>query len=64
VRLGIKEDDVLISVNGQRVDGADSIRRALRQVQEGSNVNVEVARPGEGRLTLEARKGPRDRRSV
>jgi len=63
-RLGILEDDVLLSINGKTIQGVDTIKNALRATRGSDTVTVEVARAEKGRLSLEARKHTGLRRNM
>jgi len=57
-RAGLKEDDVVISYQGERVESAASLRRFVRETPAGRNVSVGVIRDGSERtfkVTIENR---------
>lgn len=58
-RAGIEVGDVITSVDGNRVDTASDVSRAIRRKKGGETAEVEVARGGASRkmkVTLEERK--------
>lgn len=57
-RLGVKEGDVLLTINGRRVDGPETIRKALRATKKDGTVTVEVGRGEEGKVELSTTRNP------
>jgi len=57
-RLGLKADDVLLTINSWAIDEVLDVRRALGRLRGEDTVKLEVFRPGQGKVTLEARKAP------
>ncbi|HVN93787.1 MAG TPA: PDZ domain-containing protein [Terracidiphilus sp.] len=45
-QVGLKVNDVVIAVNGQNVDNADTLRRMLRELPPGSKISLEISRDG------------------
>lgn len=45
-KAGLREHDVILSVNGTQVDGEDQLRRLLRELQPGRSVAMLVCRNG------------------
>ncbi|HXG67862.1 MAG TPA: PDZ domain-containing protein [Blastocatellia bacterium] len=45
-KAGLKENDVIVSFNGRRVDSVRELQRLLGETPEGRNVSVEVVRGG------------------
>lgn len=62
-KAGIKEHDVILSVNGEKVESVEQLRRIIREIPGGRVVSIEVSRAGQT-LTLKAqlaeRKGMED----
>ena len=46
-KAGLKVHDVVLEMNGQRVEGADQLRRMLRETPPGHTVNFVVSRDGQ-----------------
>lgn len=46
-RLGLERWDVLVTFNGQPLDGVETLRRALGEVTEGEGIEVEIVRRGQ-----------------
>ena len=57
-RVRLRDGDLLLTVNGERLVGPDALATALREVRPGDPVRVEVLRDGE-RLRREVRTAPR-----
>jgi PDZ domain-containing protein len=57
-RLGLRPDDVLLSMNGQPIQGVESIKQTLGSLSGSDAVMVDVARGHNERLTLKTRKSP------
>jgi membrane-associated protease RseP (regulator of RpoE activity) len=45
-RVGLKVNDVVMKLNGQAVEGAEQLRRMLREIPAGRKVSLEVSRDG------------------
>jgi serine protease Do len=45
-RVGLKVNDVVLQLNGQTVEGAEQLRRMLREIPAGRKVNLEISRDG------------------
>ena len=45
-QIGLKVNDVVIKLNGQAVEGAEQLRRMLREIPAGRTVNLEISRDG------------------
>jgi serine protease Do len=45
-QYGLKVNDVVIQLNGQNVEGAEQLRRMLREIPAGRKVNLEISRDG------------------
>lgn len=45
-KAGLREHDVILSVNGMQVDGEDQLRKALRDLQPGRSVALLICRYG------------------
>jgi serine protease Do len=46
-QIGLKVNDVVLGVNGQNVDGADALRRILREIPAGNKISLEISRDGD-----------------
>ncbi|HMD19079.1 MAG TPA: PDZ domain-containing protein [Alloacidobacterium sp.] len=46
-KAGLKVHDVVLEMNGQRVEGADQLRRMLRETPAGHTVNFVISRDGQ-----------------
>src|SRR5580698_3622372 len=45
-QVGLKVNDVVIAIDGQNVDGAEALRRMLRDIPPGRKVSLEISRDG------------------
>ncbi len=45
-QIGLKVNDVVLAVNGQAVDGAEQLRRMLREIPAGRKISLEISRDG------------------
>ncbi len=45
-QVGLKVNDVVLAMNGQNVEGAEQLRRMLREIPPGRNVSLEISRDG------------------
>jgi serine protease Do len=45
-QIGLKVNDVVLQLNGQNVEGADQLRRMLREIPAGHKVNLTISRDG------------------
>ena len=45
-QIGLKVNDVVVKLNGQAVEGAEQLRRMLREIPAGRNVSIEISRDG------------------
>jgi serine protease Do len=54
--MGLKVNDVVLELNGQQVEGAEQLRRMLREIPPGRNVSMLVSRDG-NTLTLATQMG-------
>ncbi len=55
-QMGLKVNDVVLELNGQPVEGAEQMRRMLREIPPGHNVSLLVSRDG-NTLTLATQMG-------
>ncbi len=46
-KAGLKVHDVVLEMNGQRVEGADQLRRMLRETPPGHTINLVISRDGQ-----------------
>jgi S1-C subfamily serine protease len=45
-QVGLKVNDVVIKLNGQQIEGAEQLRRMLREIPAGHKVSIEISRDG------------------
>ena len=45
-QIGLKVNDVVLQLNGQNVEGAEQLRRMLKEIPAGHNVSIEISRDG------------------
>ncbi len=45
-KIGLKVNDVILTVNGQQIEGAEQLRRMLREIPAGRKVSIEISRDG------------------
>jgi predicted metalloprotease with PDZ domain len=45
-KIGLKVNDVVLELNGQTVEGAEQLRRMLREIPAGRKVSLEISREG------------------
>jgi serine protease Do len=45
-QIGLKVNDVVLQLNGQNVEGADQLRRMLKEIPPGRKVSIEISRDG------------------
>jgi C-terminal processing protease CtpA/Prc len=45
-QIGLKVNDVVLKLNGQTVEGAEQLRRMLREVPAGRKISMEISREG------------------
>jgi membrane-associated protease RseP (regulator of RpoE activity) len=45
-QIGLKVNDVVLELNGQQVEGAEQLRRMLREIPAGRKVSLEISRDG------------------
>jgi len=45
-QIGLKINDVVLGLNGQAVEGAEQLRRMLREIPAGRKVSLEISRDG------------------
>lgn len=45
-QIGLKVNDVVIQLNGQNVEGAEQLRRMLKEIPPGRKVSIEIVRDG------------------
>jgi predicted metalloprotease with PDZ domain len=45
-QIGLKVNDVVLAINGQNVDGAEQLRRLLREIPPGRKISLEISRDG------------------
>lgn len=52
-KAGLKEHDVILTINGNQVEGVEQLRRMIREIPPGRIVNLGISRDGQT-LTLKA----------
>ena len=45
-QVGLKVNDVVLAINGQNVEGAEQLRRMLREIPSGRKISLEISRDG------------------
>ncbi len=45
-QIGLKVNDVVLQLNGQNVEGAEQLRRMLKEIPPGRKVSIEISRDG------------------
>jgi S1-C subfamily serine protease len=45
-QIGLKVNDVVLALNGQTVDGAEQLRKMLKEIPAGRSVSIEISRDG------------------
>jgi C-terminal processing protease CtpA/Prc len=45
-QIGLRVNDVVLKLNGQTVEGAEQLRRMLREIPAGRKVSIEISRDG------------------
>jgi hypothetical protein len=45
-KIGLKVNDVVISLNGQAIEGAEQLKRMLKEIPAGRKVSMEISRDG------------------
>ena len=59
-KAGLKEHDVILSVNEQKVESVEQLRRLIREVPAGRTVTLAVSRDGQA-MTMKAQLAERDK---
>jgi serine protease Do len=59
-KAGIKEHDVILSINGEQVESVEQLRRLIREIPPGRTVSIGISRDGQP-LTLKAELADRKR---
>ena len=59
-KAGIKEHDVILTINGNKVESVEQLRRMIREIPPGRPVSVGISRNGQP-MTLKALLGDRKR---
>jgi serine protease Do len=57
-KAGLKEHDVILEVNGQRVESVEQLRRMIKEMPPGRTVSLNISRDGQP-MTLKATLGDR-----
>src|SRR5450631_30036 len=57
-KAGVKEHDVILSINGEKVESVEQLRRMIREIPGGRVVNIGISRDGQP-LTLKAQLADR-----
>jgi serine protease Do len=45
-QIGLKINDVVLGLNGEKIDGAEQLRKMLREIPPGRKVSLEISRDG------------------
>ena len=59
-KAGLKEHDVILSVNQQKVESVEQLRRLIREIPPGRSVSLEVSRDGQP-MTIKATLAERNK---
>jgi serine protease Do len=59
-KAGIKEHDVILSINGEQVESVEQLRRLIREIPPGRTVTIGISREGQP-LTVKAELADRSR---
>lgn len=62
-KAGIKEHDVILSINDQQVQSVEQLRRLIREIPPGRTITIGISRDGQP-LTLKAQLGERHKTSI
>ncbi len=62
-KAGVKEHDVILTINGNQVEGVEQLRRMIREIPPGRIVNLGISRDGQS-LTVKAQLADRKRTFV
>jgi serine protease Do len=62
-RAGIREHDVILTINGSKVESVEQLRRMIREIPAGRTVNIGLSREGQP-LNLPVQLAARHSRSV
>src|SRR6185436_1758044 len=46
-KAGIKEHDVILTLNGNQVESVEQLRRMIREIPQGRTVNLGISRAGQ-----------------
>jgi serine protease Do len=46
-KAGIKEHDVILSINGQKIESEEQLRRVIRETPAGRSINLAISRDGQ-----------------
>jgi serine protease Do len=57
-KAGVKEHDVILSINGNQVESVEQLRRMIREIPPGRTVNLGISRDGQS-MTLKAQLADR-----
>jgi serine protease Do len=58
-KMGLREHDVVMKMNGTSIDGADQMRRMLHEMTPGKNVTLVILRDGQQQMTVTAQMANR-----
>lgn len=59
-KAGLKEHDVILSINDQQVQGVEQLRRLIREIPSGRTISIGISRDGQP-MTLKAQLGDRNK---
>jgi serine protease Do len=62
-KAGLKEHDVILTINGNQVEGVEQLRRMIREIPPGRIVNLGISRDGQP-LTIKAQLSDRKKTIV
>lgn len=58
-KMGLREHDVVLQMNGVAIEGEEQMRRMLRDMPPGRNVSLVIVRDGSGQMTVTAQMADR-----
>lgn len=59
-KAGLKEHDVILSVNDQRIESVEQLKRVIREIPSGRTVSIGISRDGQP-MTIKAQLAERDK---
>src|SRR5579859_2006658 len=59
-KAGLKEHDVILNVDDQKIESVEQLKRVIREIPPGRNVNIGISRDGQA-MNLKAQLAARDK---